>query len=333
MNKLLIGLLALTIIALAGGVNAAELRGTDAGTTIQNISIVSADNASAQQATRSTNVRRIGGAWYDGATGIPTDGNGTAGTPTYFTFIIANRGNSNDTFTLRIVATNTNTAVPSSYLGWTNQIVENGTDTVINTTGSLPAGNTFTFRLRVRPASTALVNSWAEYRILAISVNNATATNYTGDPAGGLTDHYAGDIGEDWAGAMGATYYGRLTHGTGSTSGGATANDYIRLTLQGPVLAITKRIVSVSGPMGSLPVPGSTITYAIYVTNSGTAAANNPRIVDTFPANTTYRDATDGVEFSSHTTNGTAAGNSIRWTAAALNNGNGDQVTFKVRIN
>jgi len=339
MSKILIGVLTITIIALAGNTFAAELYGTGAGTTIQNISIVSADNASAQQATKNTNVRRIGGAQYTtlfgGNYGIPADANGTAGNVSYFPFTIRNMGNSADSFTLRIVSTNTNAAVSANYKIWTNQIVQIGSDTVINTTGLIAAGASFDFRLRVRPLPTALVNSWVGYQILAISFSNATATNYQGDVAGGSSDHYAGDIGEDWNGAMNATYYGRLTHGGGSISGTATSNRIIQLFLQGPVLNIAKRIQSISGPMGTLPVPGSTITYVIVVSNTGSATANNVRVFDSVPANTTFKSATVGAQFTSYSTNGFPV-TYVRWAATKLTNATAaskDSVTFSVRIN
>jgi len=54
-------------------------------------------------------------------------------------------------------------------------------------------------------------------------------------------------------------------------------------TLQAPVLAVVKSVA----PLGDQP-PGTTLTYTMDVTNSGTAAALNVILTDPIPTNTSY---------------------------------------------
>jgi len=139
---------------------------------------------------------------------------------------------------------------------------------------------------------------------------------------------------------MAAAFYGRLTHGSGSTAGGlaATGHSWLRVTISGPVLTVSKRITAVSGPLGTRPVPGATITYQISVSNSGNANALNVRIFDNLPNYVTYvpGSITTGASFTTFTTNSPGPVSWIRWVATRLTNQTAaqkDSVTFKVRIN
>jgi uncharacterized repeat protein (TIGR01451 family) len=274
-------------------------------------------------------VRRIQGANY---TVIPLDSNGSAGNATLLSFTIWNRGNSNDTFSLKITNTQTNAAF-GNHNAWTNVIVNaGGFQPAIATTGLLNPGGSLTFQIRVVPAGSAADGDWKQFQVLARSTLNpvANATNYIGDNAVA----YGGDIGENWLGAKQIpTFNAALTHGAGSTSGAAVTNTWIRVTIQGPVLIISKRITAISSPNGTALVPGSTISYSIKITNAGTAAALNPRIYDVVPLNTTYvaGSATTGSIFDTVL----APGAYVRWTAssAQMSAGTVNTVTFSVRIN
>jgi uncharacterized repeat protein (TIGR01451 family) len=329
MKKLILVVSILSVIAFVGQINAQ----TSAGQVIPNIAIVSANNMSAPaQDSTNVTVKRIQGVWYDGALGIAGDANGSAGNVTLLSFTIMNRGNSNDTFSLKITNTQTNAAF-GSHPSWSNIIVgPSGFGPAINSTGSLAPGGTFNFQIRVRPVGTAPDGDYKEWQVLVRStvITVAVATNYIGDNAVA----YGGDIGENWAGVKTVpNFNAALTHGTGSTSGGAVANAWVQVMIQGPVLLITKRITAISSPNGTALVPGSTITYSIKVTNAGTAAALNPRIYDAVPLNTTYvaASASAGGIFDTIV----APGAYVRWTASGgqMNAGTVDTVTFRVRIN
>jgi uncharacterized repeat protein (TIGR01451 family) len=288
--------------------------------------------ASPAQDGTNVNVRRIQGAWY---TVIPVDGNGSAGNVTLLSFTVWNKGNSNDTFSLKITNTQTNAAY-GNHAQWSNILVDStGLGPAIASTGSLVPGQSFQFQIRVRPVGTAPDGDYKEWQVLVRStvITVAAATNYIGD--NGLA--YGGDIGENFAGVKQIpAFNAALTHGVGSTSGGAVANDWVRVTIQGPVLQVTKRITGITSPNGTALVPGSTITYSIKVTNAGTAAALTPRIFDAIPLNTTYvgGSATAGAIYTLIATNGFPV-SYVRWTAGAgqMNAGTADTVTFKVRIN
>jgi uncharacterized repeat protein (TIGR01451 family) len=319
MKKLILFVSILSVIAFVGTINAQ----TTVNTVIPNTAIVSANNM-VSPASDSTNVsvKRIQGAEYSA---IPLDGNGSAGNATLLSFVIWNRGNSNDTFSLKITNTQTNAAFGSHGL-WSNYIVEGAS------TGVIAAGASFPFTLRVVPVGTAADGDWKQYQVLARSttIGAARATNYIGD--NGVA--YGGDMGQNWLGVnVYPAFNAALTHGAGSTTGGATTNTWIRVTIQGPVLLVTKRITAIHDPWnGTTVVPGSTITYSVKVTNAGTAAALTPRIYDAVPANTTYvaGSATAGTIFDTIS----APGAYVRWTPSGgqMNAGTVDTVTFRVRV-
>lgn len=318
MKTLLILISILATICFVGTASAQ----TTAATPINNISIVSADNL-ASPVSDSTQflVRGMAGADY---TVIPADGSGNAGAVTTLQFTIRNRGNTNETYNLAIAMSATNAAQAGDYINWTNRITDVGGLTI--TSVALAVGGTADFYLHVRPTALASDGDWKQYKIYATAARFTTATNYA---SGGTL--YGGDIGENTNGVVSAAFYGMLSHGA-TTLSGATTNEWIRVLIQGPILTVTKRIISVTSPLGAIPVPGATIVYSIKVTNSGAAAAVNPRIFDLIPANTVYipNTAVNGTSLTTHATN--AAISQIKFSGANLNAATVDTVQFSVRI-
>jgi uncharacterized repeat protein (TIGR01451 family) len=247
-------------------------QGTARGTAITNTAKVTAANVTAAvtASAPSTNVRRIVGAYYSV---IPADVSAGAGQTVNLIFTVFNYGNQAESFVLAL------SNVQSNAGPWTKSFKPSATLPII------AAGASTSFTLQVQVAPTATNNSYQQYRVVLSGTNLTTAVRarrYRGDNG----TFYGGDMGIAWD--PGTTNNdGRLRHGVSSY--GATTNKWIRITVQGPVLNITKSILSVTlGGAASLAVPGATITYQVKVSNAGTGAANAVKIIDSVPANTTY---------------------------------------------
>jgi len=71
-----------------------------------------------------------------------------------------------------------------------------------------------------------------------------------------------------------------LSYGTATVASSKTGNQSV--TLQQPVLGLTKSVVTGGG--GTVLVPNELVTYTVNITNTGSAPAYDPLLVDTIPA-------------------------------------------------
>lgn len=296
------------------------------GTVINNQASITAGNVSSAVLgnTTSTTVARMGGAAYATISGdVSASPLGTALAPMTF----RNYGNGNDMFLISIVARQSNTVDWAGDTAWTVDIRDAGNTTTINQSTLLaPAGGTFTFNIRVQVPVTADDGDYLEFQVAVTSLSNPTARTYTDD-----TGYVWGrTIGYSWAGVEGGTL-GLLQHAFTNNNklGTATPNQWIRFSIQGPVLSITKTVTSILvNGVADVPKPGAVITWTIRITNDGTASATNIIVRDTRPANTTFVGRTTGAYL---TATGGADPN-YTWSGVNLPSKTADTVTFSVRI-
>jgi uncharacterized repeat protein (TIGR01451 family) len=72
---------------------------------------------------------------------------------------------------------------------------------------------------------------------------------------------------------------------TSDGDGGVSSTETLTTTVTAPILSLSKSV----NPTGNQP-PGTTLTYSVVVTNSGTGQATQVVVTDNIPANTTYVD-------------------------------------------
>jgi uncharacterized repeat protein (TIGR01451 family) len=281
MKKLFI----LTLVALAVMIGGRELLAqTAAGTGIANTAIVTADNVSisSSDAAPTTNVQVILGAHY---TVIPADVPAASGSTILLVFTVQNDGNANDGWTSAVVGDQGNAAAV-----WTTTELDTRADD-----GNIAMGGTVSFTLQVDVDAGATNNAYREYRVEATSINSGIREGrYQGDNG----TWYGGDLGIDWANVQ--QNDGILRHAY-SPVAAATTNEWIRITIQGPVLNVVKEIYSITlgGAVTEL-IPGAKIIYVIKVTNVGAGPANDVIIRDD------YDDANTAIVAGSISNNGAA---------------------------
>ncbi|MDM7925866.1 MAG: hypothetical protein QUS35_07585 [bacterium] len=109
---------------------------------------------------------------------------------------------------------------------------------------------------------------------------DAAATNTGSIASGGSQGMWA--VATIPAGTADATVDASVFRAT-SDGNSATSDETGTTTVTAPVLSLDKEV----SPAGNQP-PGTTLTYTVEITNSGTGAASNVIIKDAIPANTTY---------------------------------------------
>lgn len=192
-----------------------------------------------------------------------------------WSFTFTNKGNATSPFTIKFQTASSNPA-PSTW----DAAFGNGSRS-FNVTPA--AGGIITVNVCITDQAPAQANG-AYFRVRIVASNTAGnittangATNYTGD--NGIA--YGGNMGDNWQGVNGGTGTQKcvfVQQGTGY-------DGYFTLMIAAPVLNITKSIQSITkGGIASAPIPGATIQYRIFITNSGSAAGVSTRIVDTTPA-------------------------------------------------
>jgi uncharacterized repeat protein (TIGR01451 family) len=314
MRRMLIVVTMVILMAIVGGNNL--FAQTAAGTAIQNQAVVTAANVSAsvQSLLISTNVSQIAGAEYD-LNGIPLDQPGASGGTVTLVFAAINEGNCPTDYTFSVVAAST-LAGPSTGTNWILTWIGG------STVAGVAMGDPFTNRLQVDIAGDAVDGAQIGWQIEISAAPSAGsfATNirYDGDQAG--VNYYGGDMGIDWDGSVDRP--GILVH-TNGTEGAGTENEYIQVTVQGPVLGISKSITALDltgVAMGAKVIPGATITYTIRVSNTGSGFANNVIVRDTRPTSTTLVPNIVTAAAGSETWTGVQIGNNVEYTANYLTN-------------
>lgn len=122
---------------------------------------------------------------------------------------------------------------------------------------------------------------------------------------------------------------------TATSVGDETVSDegQLTITVTAPVLSLAKSV----SPTGNQP-PGTTLTYTVTATNSGSGMATVVVISDDIPANTTYKTGSMKIGASSVTDasdgdGGTFSGHAITFQLQQLGGGSSSTVSFEVVIN
>jgi hypothetical protein len=187
---------------------------------------------------------------------------------------LTNKGNATSPFTIKFSTVQSNPAGST----W-DAAFQNGTRS-FNVTPA--AGGVISFSVCLTDSVPAQANG-AYIRVRVIASNTAGnittangATNYLGD--NGIA--YGGTMGENWTGVTTPATWRCVT-----VQQGVGYDGFLTLIIQAPVLNITKTIQRITkGGIASGAIPGATIQYRIFITNSGTAAAVSTKIVDTTAA-------------------------------------------------
>jgi uncharacterized repeat protein (TIGR01451 family) len=266
-------LLVLTLILCVGIFLYGDAAGTAAGTRLTNRAYAGAGNL-AQNVTNGigTTVLSIeGGTW----TSADADqGSAAAGTLYTYSTWLTNEGNTNDWFSLAVTNNATNTPTGGAWTTSFSNVTSGALATVTRCTMNADSVANIVFKCTVNAAAGNA--SYREYVLKARPNDTSTANDYTGDNSSA----YGGDIGND------ATYGAGFVICTSSVAGREW-----RVTVSGPILAITKTVDSITTTapeIGNGAYPGALITYKIAVTNSGAGSATGVFIRDSVPANTTY---------------------------------------------
>jgi uncharacterized repeat protein (TIGR01451 family) len=272
MKKLIILLAVAMVVGFAGSLMAV---GTSNTVWITNRASVDAGNIASVIVSEkvSNQVLQIIGAQY---VTIPADANGNNNQTVPFEFNIQNVGNDDDQFNITVFSRQSN-FVPESWTISTSPV----------TTPILGPGATTTFTLYVTVPNGATNASYAEYQIRAQSASLG--------PAVGKTNQYTGDNSTVYGGDMGISVANYLTHNVVNQSAAAT-NMWVRVTVTGPILGISKSVSSILlGGAASPVVPGATISYHLRVSNTGVGPANSVDIRDVIPNNTTFTGVVHGI--------------------------------------
>jgi len=300
-----------------------EFHPTEALQILTNISRFTAVNAAsdAYATNRNVTVATIYGGWMTN-TDTPVQNINNYGKYTW-TIYFTNTGNATADFTVSVVGSNIYSG--GNYSDWNRHF---------NNTGGLSglnpgAGTTFQFVIsNVNPVPDG---AWVSYLIKVTNTSApANARAYTNDQG----DWYGWSLGVGtnttfWA--TGPVVY--LQH-AGQQTPNTNEAGYLTVIVQGPILAISKSIQSVSHPSGLVSgtnwaEPGAIIVYSIRVTNEGSAAANNVAVIDTIPTDyVEYVDYTNGTILKYESDNGT----NMIFTNATFAAGAVDTLKIRVRI-
>ena len=281
---------------------------------INNIAKVTAGNSinAPTYATNLTTATMYGGSVITnaGSTVVQTIANLNEVT---WTFTVTNWGNATADFDAKVVASNVNPKGGT----WAHHF----NNVAANLTGISPFGNA-TFQFVISNVSAASNGAWMSY---LVQVSNKSAD---------IGAHaYMGSDGSTWFGGT----LGIQTNGSSAsndsycylqqgaqTTGNTNKAGYVTAIVSGPVLNIVKSIETVTDPSGlghtadGFAVPGAYITYRIWVTNSGSAAATSFKVLDTL--------ATQFVSYVGLTS--TATNLVLDATASTADDGSGNNLTF-----
>lgn len=282
-------MLVMFLIAIVMAFTGSVYAQTPDTTLLQNTANVTAGNVpTGASASHNTNVQRIVGAEYSV---IPTDTTAAPGQTVNLIWTVVNRGNANDSFSINAVSVN-----EATNGGWTvNQL-----ETAIATPFAL--GNAVSYTMQVIVGGAASNGAWIEFQVDLISDEFGGAANYGRCYVGDNGTVYGGDMGLDLAGTTtndnSTLLHAVAPQGFANFGAPATGNAWVRIDISGPVLSIVKYISNVTLDGAAAPgvIPGSTITYCVLVSNTGSGAAEDVIITDTLPGNTTYVAASAVVE-------------------------------------
>jgi uncharacterized repeat protein (TIGR01451 family) len=122
---------------------------------------------------------------------------------------------------------------------------------------------------------------------------------------------------------------------TATSAGDNTVSDegQFTITVTAPVLSLVKTV----SPTGNQP-PGSTLTYTVTISNSGSGMATTVVVTDDIPEHTSYRSGTlmigsSAVSDASDGDGGTFSGHGITFELSQLGPGSSETVSFEVVIN
>jgi uncharacterized repeat protein (TIGR01451 family) len=303
----------------------AQAAGTPAGTDITNVATATYELPGGGEASVDSNIVTLkvdelldaGVAWSD-----PSDVTAPAGgTGQRLKFTVTNGGNGTESFTLGTVANgggdDFDPSVTSIVLDSnSNGAYDAGVDTVYSSGGNDP---------QLEPDQSITV--------FILSTISAAA----GDGQRGRIDLTA--VAKTGSGAPGTSFAG-LGQGGGDAVVGATGADseddgYYRVAKASVAFVKSAAVADAFG--GTAAAPGSTITFTLAATVSGTGSLANLRVSDPVPAGTTYKAGSLTLEGAPLTDSADADAGSF--TGTAINVGLGTvaagatrTITFQVKI-
>ncbi|MEA3052936.1 MAG: hypothetical protein QOG72_1839 [Sphingomonadales bacterium] len=318
-------LVAVTAISACVFASPAIAAGTPAGTNITNVATATYDLPSGGEATVDSNIVTlkvdelldVSVAWAD-----PADVATSAGsTGQLLKFTVTNGGNGPEAFTLSTIANgggdDFDPAVTSIVLDSnSNGAYDAGVDTVYASGGNDPQ-----------------LDADQSLTVFVLSSIPAAA----GDGHRGRVDLTA--VAKTGSGTPGTSFAG-LGQGGGDAVVGATGADaeddgYYRVAKA--MVAFVKSATVADAFGGTAAAPGSTITYTLAATVSGTGSLANLKVSDAVPAGTTYKAGsltldggalTDAADADSGSFSGTAISVGLGTVAA----GTTKTITFQVKI-
>ncbi len=319
-------LAAITAVSVGAFAAPAQATGTVAGTTISNVATATYDLPGGGTGTIQSNtvtikvdeLLNVTVAWKD-----PGDVVGPAGgTNQVLSYTVTNGGNGTEAFSLGTIANlggdNFDPTITSVVLDTNgNGVYDPGVDTVYvagtNDPTLAPDQSTTVFILSTLPAGAA-----------------------DGDRGQGELTAAA----KKGTGTPGTTFAGQGQGGGNAVVGltGAKGQAIGWYKVQKAVITFVKS-ATVADPFGgTTQVPGSTITYTLAATGSGTGSVNNVKITDSVPTGTTYTVGSitlDGTALTdaADADAGNFTGSGISVNVGTIGSGATKTVTFKVKIN
>ena len=318
-------LAALTAVSACVLASPAQSAGTPAGTNITNVATATYELPNGGEASVDSNIVTlkvdelldVSVAWSD-----PSDVSASAGgTGQLLKFTVTNGGNGAESFTLATIANgggdDFDPSVTSIVLDSnSNGAYDAGVDTVYSSGSNDP-------QLDPDQSITVFVLS--------------TVPAGAGDGQRGRVDLTA--VAKTGSGAPGTNFAGQ-GQGGGDAVVGATGADseddgYYRVAKASVAFVKSASVADAFG--GSAAAPGSTITYTLAATVSGSGSLANLRVSDPVPAGTTYKPGsltlegvplTDAADADSGSFNGTAINVGLGAVAA----GSTRTITFQVKI-
>lgn len=315
---------AIALVAALSVASTAQATGTRAGTVIDNTATATYDEGGTPvQVNSNLNSLTVDElldtvvAWDNGAD-VPTTPGATGGA---LTFTVTNTGNGQEAFLLSTI----NTLGGDDYDPTSVSIVIDDGDGVYE-----PGIDT----VYVAGAGNPVLNP--DQTITVFVVANTPGGLSDGD-RGGIRLTAAAVTG---TGAPGTTFAGQGEGGgdavVGTTGADGTDDGYFQVAAATVSLVKSATVVDPFG--GSNAVPGSTITYQIVATTSGSGSLPNLAINDAIPAGTTYVPGSitlggGALTDASDADAGRFASNSISVALGTVAGGQTRTVTFQVTIN
>ncbi len=320
---------------------------TSAASMLSNIAMVTAQNAPANvmKMTNITTATMWGGVMrvFTGSTDVQLIGNNQR-----FKWVIqlSNLGNASAQFGLRVRATNKGVSGGTTAWGYS---FTNGSPVTI------PVGSFLNFGFIISNTIAMSNNAYYGCLIQASNIsagqnpNGISARAYLGwgiSPSLNSNTPFGGTLATATNGLPGANWgpVVVLQHRIAASGSSNRWGGFLVAQISGPVLSITKTVVSISHSSGlysgagnlTTAEPGALITYKIYVTNSGSRAATNVSVIDTIKTNffSTVTVISQGRTFSNST--GVGANGRMAFTSERSNNrfpnGSKDRIYIRVRV-